>query len=55
MEHKLLHGIVRVSQRRTPKIQLLEGSDFEVADIVMIDTHDPSATASPKLTTPKTR
>jgi twitching motility two-component system response regulator PilG len=43
MEQRLLEGTVKLSQRRPPRIDLLEESDSATADVVMIDAQDPQA------------
>jgi two-component system, cell cycle response regulator len=43
MEHRLLQGTVKLSQRRAPRIDLLAESDASQADVVMIDAQDPQA------------
>jgi two-component system cell cycle response regulator len=43
IEMQLLDGTVRLSQRRTPRIDLLTDEQGQAADVVMIDTHDPQA------------
>lgn len=43
MEHSLLVGTVKLSQRRSPRLDLLEDTASESADIVMLDGRDPGA------------
>ena len=43
MEQRLLQGTVKLSQRRSPRLDLLEDPAAESADIVMIDAHDPAS------------
>ena len=45
MEHSLLQGTVRLSQRRSPRMELLDYSEVANADIVMVDTRDAKAQA----------
>ena len=45
MERSLLEGTVRLSQRRTPRLELLDASRHAEADVVMIDTRDEAAMA----------
>ncbi len=40
MERQLLGGIVRVSQRRSPRLALVDDSDAAEADVVMVDALD---------------
>lgn len=40
MEHRLLQGTVKLSQRRSPRLDLLADTEAESADIVMIDGRD---------------
>lgn len=42
-ERQLLDAIVKLSQRRQPRIDLLNVADGEQADVVMIDAADPQA------------
>ncbi|MDH5709572.1 MAG: response regulator [Hylemonella sp.] len=42
-EHKLLLGVVFLSRRRAPRIDLLEPRQAREADVIMIDTHDQDA------------
>ena len=44
-ERRLLQGIVLVSQRRKPPLQLLAEGEAEQADVVLIDQHDAEARA----------
>jgi len=44
-ERQLLEGLVKVSQRRTPRLELLPESRAREADAVMVDTRDPAAMA----------
>jgi two-component system cell cycle response regulator len=43
MEHRLLEGAVKLSQRRPPRIDLLGEAEGAAADVVMIDAHDSQA------------
>ena len=43
MEHRLLQGTVKLSQRRSPRLDLLEDATSESADVVMIDGRDPES------------
>jgi twitching motility two-component system response regulator PilG len=43
MEHRLLEGTVKLSQRKAPRIDLVGDADGAGADVVMIDAHDPQA------------
>ena len=43
MEHRLLQGTVKLSQRRSPRLDLLEDARAESADVVMIDGRDPES------------
>lgn len=43
IERSLLEGTVKVSQRRTPRLQLLGEHELDSADVVMIDTRDAPA------------
>jgi twitching motility two-component system response regulator PilG len=45
MEHKLLQGVVHLSKRRQPRIDLLDEASAESVDVVMIDAQDPHAMA----------
>ncbi len=45
MERQLLGGIVRVSQRRSPRLALVDDSDAAEADVVMVDALDARAMA----------
>jgi two-component system, cell cycle response regulator len=45
MERQLLGGIVRVSQRRSPRLALVDDIDAAQADVVMVDTLDARAMA----------
>src|SRR5438874_659101 len=40
MEHRLLEGTVKLSQRRPPRIDLISVADGISADVVMIDAQD---------------
>lgn len=42
-ERLLLEGAVKVSQRRPPRIELVEGAQAVHADVVMVDVQDPQA------------
>jgi two-component system, cell cycle response regulator len=42
-ELKLLEGLVRVSQRRSPRLELLDFHNSKSADVVLIDTKDAAA------------
>lgn len=43
LEHQLLNGTVKLSQRRQPRLSLVSDADGETADVVMIDARDPLA------------
>ena len=43
MERQLLEGTVRVSQRRSPRLTILDDTQATTADVVMIDTCDAEA------------
>jgi two-component system, cell cycle response regulator len=43
LERSLLEGTVKVSQRRTPRLQLLADTEVDAADVVLIDTRDARA------------
>ena len=43
MEHRLLEGAVKLSQRRPPRIDLVADAQGLQADVVMIDAMDPAA------------
>lgn len=45
IERQLLEGLVKVSQRRTPRLEILESKQATEADVIVIDTHDPCAMA----------
>jgi two-component system, cell cycle response regulator len=45
IERQLLDGLVKVSQRRTPRLEILDGSQANDADVIMIDARDASAMA----------
>jgi twitching motility two-component system response regulator PilG len=45
MERQLLEGLVKVSQRRTPRLEILESKQATDADVIVIDTRDPLAMA----------
>ena len=45
IERQLLEGLVKVSQRRTPRLEILESRQAMDADVVVIDAHDASAMA----------
>lgn len=40
IERQLLEGLVKVSQRRTPRLELLDDTRARAADVVVIDTRD---------------
>ena len=42
-ERQLLEGLVRVSQRRSPRLELLDERDAQGADVVLIDNHNAEA------------
>ena len=42
-ERQLLEGLVKVSQRRTPRLEILDDSLARTADVVVIDTRDAHA------------
>ena len=44
IERSLLEGTVRLSQRRTPRLQLLADTEVGLADVVMVDASDAQAT-----------
>jgi two-component system, cell cycle response regulator len=44
-ERQLLEGLVRVSQRRSPRLMLLDERDAQGADVVLIDSNDTDASA----------
>lgn len=41
LEQQLLNGVVKLSHRRQPRLELVGAADGETADVVMIDAHDP--------------
>jgi two-component system cell cycle response regulator len=43
IERQLLDGLVKVSQRRTPRLEILGDAQAQEADVVMIDARDPEA------------
>jgi twitching motility two-component system response regulator PilG len=43
IERQLLEGLVKVSQRRTPRLELLDDPRARAADVVVIDTRDAHA------------
>ena len=43
MEHRLLEGTVKLSQRRAPRIDMVSEADGQLADVVMIDAQDITA------------
>lgn len=43
IELQLLEGLVKVSQRRTPRLEILADARAREADVVMIDAHDAEA------------
>ena len=45
IERQLLEGLVKVSQRRTPRLEILDDAQARDADAVMIDARDASAMA----------
>lgn len=45
MERDLLEGLVKVSQRRTPRLQILNDAMALEADVIVIDAHDAAAMA----------
>lgn len=45
IERQLLEGLVKVSQRRTPRLEILESKQATDSDVIVIDTRDPSAMA----------
>lgn len=45
MERQLLDGLVKVSQRRSPRLALLDPAVARDADVIMVDTRDPAAMA----------
>jgi two-component system, cell cycle response regulator len=45
IERQLLEGLVKVSQRRTPRLEILDSKQATDADVIMVDTHDALAMA----------
>lgn len=45
IERQLLEGLVKVSQRRTPRLEILDDMRAREADVVVVDTRDPAAMA----------
>lgn len=45
IERQLLEGLVKVSQRRTPRLEILDEARAREADVVVIDTRDAAAMA----------
>jgi two-component system, cell cycle response regulator len=45
IERQLLHGLVKVSQRRTPRLEIVDDRRAREADVVVVDTRDPAAMA----------
>ncbi len=45
IERQLLEGLVKVSQRRTPRLEILADKQATDADVIVIDTRDPAAMA----------
>ncbi len=45
VERQLLEGLVKVSQRRSPRLALLEPQVARDADVIVVDTRDPAAVA----------
>jgi twitching motility two-component system response regulator PilG len=45
IERQLLEGLVKVSQRRTPRLEILPGKQATDADVIVIDTRDAAAVA----------
>ena len=45
VERQLLDGLVKVSQRRTPRLALLDPAVARDADVILVDTRDPAAMA----------
>lgn len=43
MERKLLQGVVFLSKRRAPRIDLISEQDLSQADVIMVDAHDHQA------------
>lgn len=43
IERQLLEALVKVSQRRTPRLEILNDAQAREADVVMIDARDPEA------------
>lgn len=43
-ERRLLHAIVKLSQRRNPALHLLDESEGQLADVILIDALDKNAT-----------
>ncbi|HWI84178.1 response regulator [Ramlibacter sp.] len=45
IERQLLDGLVKVSQRRTPRLEILDDARARQADVVVVDARDPAAMA----------
>jgi two-component system, cell cycle response regulator len=45
VERQLLQGLVKVSQRRTPRLEIVDDQRAREADVVVVDTRDPAAIA----------
>ena len=45
IERQLLEGLVKVSQRRTPRLEILDDVRAQEADVVVVDTRDAAAMA----------
>jgi twitching motility two-component system response regulator PilG len=43
IERQLLEGLVKVSQRRTPRLEILPGKQATDADVIVLDARDPAA------------
>jgi len=43
IERQLLEGLVKVSQRRTPRLEILSDAQAQEADVVMVDARDAQA------------
>src|SRR5215208_660897 len=45
IERQLLEGLVKVSQRRTPRLEILSSTQATDADVIVVDARDPAAVA----------
>ena len=43
MERRLLDGAVMLSQRKAPRLELVQDADGTLADVILVDTSDPFA------------